>query len=74
MTKYVERMNMLLAAKRRNYAALSNEYPDHPEDLELAWESTRVYWDELLDEIAEEAFRNGRPVKYDLETRSYKKR
>lgn len=74
MTKYVERMNMLLAAKRRDYVVLSGEYENRPEDLELAWESTRVYWDELLDEIAEEAFRNGRPVKYDLETRSYKKR
>ena len=65
---------MLLAAKRRDYVVLSGEYENRPEDLELAWESTRVYWDELLDEIAEEAFRNGRPVKYDLETRSYKKR
>ena len=74
MAKYVERMNMILAEKRRNYAMLADEYENHPEDLELAWESTRMYWDDLLNEIAEEAFRNGRPVKYDFETRSYKKR
>ena len=74
MLTYVERINCELEAMRRDYAALSREYPGQPENLELAWDSRREFWDERLDAIAEEAFRNGRPVKYDFETRSYKKR
>lgn len=74
MEDYVIKINVELEAMRRDYAALSREYPNHPEDLVLAWDSRRSYWNERLDEIAEEAFRNGRPVRYDFETMSYKKR
>ena len=69
--EYLERLNALEEGMREERDSVFEMYGDHSDDAELCWSQFRKSWDDEIDKIAEKAWEDGFPVKYDKESQKW---